>query len=183
MLRLLILLSILCFFLPNNSQAIGGDRRGFTLGIGMGYSPIIYYRHTNGFDDFHSGLLTTLVIGRGFDNRNALVLEGTSSFWSIGQRDYFMNSTSIRWYHYFKDNSKSRFTSLGIGAISLVGNSNTPKVGFLLGVGEDVAGLGVSLGTGYEVFSRGLLELRLGAGYGSNFWMLHAGVMFTYMGY
>lgn len=181
--RLIIIVILFVGLHPVASHAIGGDRRGFTLGIGLGYSPLAYYRHTSGWDATHSGALTTLLIGYGLNSRNSLVLEGTSTNWSAGSTGIHLNSTNLRWYHYYGDHPRSSFISLGAGVISILAIRNAPALDWLIGWDETLVGPGISLGGGYEFFPRGLVNVHLGLGYAKRYLMLHGGVMFTLMGY
>ncbi len=142
----LVILSILLIIFASSAWGFNGERKGFVLGGGLGFAPIV--KTTLGsLEDNKSGVGAHLLIGHAWDDYNMIVYEGNVSVYAIS--GYYEDITvgqgcdAAVWYHYFGETGKTAFTAAGIGLYRyMVDGENATD-----------AGLAILLGGGFE-FSR-----------------------------
>jgi len=133
----------------SRSAEKSGDRTGFILGGGLGFSPVsswsregYYYfgQFVPSVDETGAGVALHLMIGYAWDDFNMIVYEGNVTGWSS------FNVTSqgfngAAWYRYYGTPGHSAFTTAGIG-FYVFGDDfdfNDPGIGLLLGGGYEFA--------------------------------------------
>ena len=142
------LVVVLC--MTGSSTAFDGQRKGFVLGGGLGFSPEATYSvgldlgpfGTLTVDENGSGFGLNLVIGGAFNEQNMLVYEGNVAGWKsdILNDNISQGFNGAAWYHYFGPLGKSAFTVAGIGAYVFQAENyedNDPGLGILLGGGYE----------------------------------------------
>lgn len=160
---------MLIVLMVSSAFAFDGQRKGFVLGGGLGFSPtfkweaeMIGYDYANNmfmrkFNETNAGIGMNLMIGFGWDEKNMIVYDinfagGDSDFYNqfIAQQ-----YNGISWYHYFGNGMTSQFFStVGLGLYNFDGENMS---------GFD-AGFGILLGGGYEFSRHWQVGLYLSAG-------------------
>lgn len=155
---LLLLIGIL---LPVSSHAFDGQRKGFVLGFGVGYSPIMRLAiDESGAGRTEQGLSLAFPIGYAWNNRNMLIWEGAPNYYWVdlnGTSQGMQGVWTLRWYHYFSDQRQTTFTTIGLGK-SRFALCNKPV---------NDAGLGVVAGGGYQLIPHIQAGLYIAVGFGS----------------
>jgi hypothetical protein len=177
---ILITLLILCS-LASSASAFDGERKGFVLGFGLGFSPAAHSSHTNEgvtFEETASGGAGSFYLGYGWNEKNTLVFDSTFTFFTsrlYNRRETIQGFTGVSWYHYYGKKGKSFFTTLGVGMYSydLEGiyihidfnpEDSEPRPQFPTDDGP-----GFLLGAGYEFSSHWQVGAFLSAGATQNF--------------
>ena len=152
MVRKIILVIIITLVCASQSFAFDGVRKGFTMGLGAGYSPYANPNLQNIPGDYSfAGFGMNLLLGYNWDNKNLLAWEVLGAI-NIQERSNdndagLVGYNGITWYHYLKPTQKSYYTILGIGrvlAVSVIQNSDNTSTGY------GSTGFGYILGGGYE---------------------------------
>ncbi|MEZ5357374.1 MAG: outer membrane beta-barrel protein [Candidatus Zixiibacteriota bacterium] len=140
-------LVLVLIILVSSAAAFDGQRKGFVLGGGLGFSPVLYSK-TDVFDysETNAGVGLNLFLGYAWDEQNMLLYEGNVAGY---QSNGYNNSTvvmgfdGISWYHYFDLPGQTFYSTIGLGTYNLQ-----------IEDGPDYdLGYGVMIGGGYE-FSR-----------------------------
>ncbi len=146
------LLFVIIFLSSSQSFAFDGVRKGFTMGLGLGYAPYANPNLTNYENDYSfDGAGVNFIVGYNWDNKNLLTWEVLGAI-NIQEKSSdndagFIGINSIVWYHYFQPTPRSYYSIIGfgrIGSIAVINNSNSSSIGF------GTNGLGFVLGGGYE---------------------------------
>ncbi|RKX25827.1 MAG: hypothetical protein DRP45_05030 [Candidatus Zixiibacteriota bacterium] len=140
-----LIVTILC--LACSSMAFDGNRKGFVLGGGLGFTPSAEWGFELGSVDFSEdglGFGLHLVIGGAFDEHNMLVYEGNVVGWKsdVVDTDLTQGFNGAAFYHYFGPVGKSAFAVGGIGFYVFNADgyeNNDPGFGMLLGGGYEFA--------------------------------------------
>jgi hypothetical protein len=136
--------------------AFDGNRKGFVLGGGLGFSPTATIKSdpvtfndpflgpiTFQIDESNSGVAVNFVIGYAWDEQNMIVYEGNIVGYSLGSGpskvDVYQGFNGVSWYHYFGPVGKSGFITGGLGA-------------YVFNVDDQDADMGgaLQIGGGYE---------------------------------
>ena len=149
--KLLGILTVLTLVLTSSSFGFDGQRKGFVLGGGLGFSPaanwsvdVPTFLGTLNVGETNVGVSLNLVIGYAWDEQNMIVYEGNVA----GVSSDFFNQTlsqgfnGAAWYHYYGLPGSSAFTTAGLGFYVFDGENftaNDPGVGILLGAGYEFA--------------------------------------------
>ncbi len=98
------------------ASGFNGERKGFVLGGGIGFAPVIKTSVLSSKDE-SSGLGVNLLIGYAWDDKNMIVYEGNASGFTIENTDLTVTQGyyGANWYHYFGPAGRSAFTAIGIG--------------------------------------------------------------------
>jgi len=122
--RYVILGAALLVLLATSAQAFDGQRKGFVLGGGAGFTPIASWKAdipvfftTVPVDEQKPGFGLQFIIGGAFDERNMLVYEGNAAAYKSDIADWNVAQgfNGAAWYHYFGPTGNSFFTTLGLG--------------------------------------------------------------------
>lgn len=111
----LILSIVILLFFVSSTNAFDGNRKGFVLGGGGGYSTTFYPDNTKG------SLNLNLSIGYGFSNKFVLLLDKVVRYYRINNRDGMSQVDTYRLYHYFSNTKKSFFSSIGYSYVGADG--------------------------------------------------------------
>ena len=162
--KLLGILAVLTLFLASSSFGFDGQRKGFVLGGGLGFSPVAQWKAVGtGISESGAGVGLNLLIGFGWDEQNMIVYEGNVAGWKSNfflDRQVSQGFNGVSWYHYFEETGRSAFTTLGIG-VYVFGvedfDSNDLGFGLLAGAGYEFArhwqiGAYYSLGKTSDIF-------------------------------
>lgn len=182
MLRLLIFSALFSFLLSSSAFAIGGDREGLTIGLGVGLAPVASYSLTGFNRSTHSTIAYTFSSGVGFSPTDALMFQSVSSIWKDNVR-YWLNSTTVGWYHYFAETPGTFYVALGVGRMSLWENHDDASAALKITGENPKFGLGLCVGGGYEVRKRILTGLYLSHGRADDLKMTQLSLLLTYMAY
>ena len=131
--------------------AFDGQRKGFVLGGGLGFSPVGRWSVADNQAIFggktsesRPGIAANILIGYAFDNNNMIVYDGDATAYSSTFNDKISSQGAdvFAWYHYFGPCGKSAFTTAGIGlyvfSVEEVGDFSS-NLGFLFGGGYEFA--------------------------------------------
>ena len=139
----------------SSARGFDGQRKGFVLGGGLGFSPVSRWSVPVAFTDISGnflfvqdvsenkvGLGLNVLIGYAWDERNMIVYEGNVSSY---QSDIFATTISqgfngAAWYHYFGPTGPMFFSTLGIGFFVFDGDdfeANDPGLGGMIGGGYE----------------------------------------------
>ena len=175
----IVLLSIL---MTASASGFDGNRKGFVLGGGLGFSPLAKYSFVDPIfntgltiEEEKTGVALQFVIGYGWDEQNLIVYEGNV----VGYCSDYINKSMAQgfngasWFHYYGLPGKSIYTTVGLG--------------FYVFDVEDFdandPGIGVLLGVGYEFSKHWQFGCNLGFGktsdHGVDFEHTHISVMFS----
>jgi len=115
------------------TYSFDGSRKGFVLGSGIGFSPIVTLKSDsltdelgNGSyvnDESNRGLALDFIIGYAWDEHNMIVYEGNVVGYSLEsgggagrtEVDVYQGFFGVSWYHYFGHVGKSAFVAGGLG--------------------------------------------------------------------
>jgi hypothetical protein len=153
--------------LPLASSAFDGNRKGFVIGFGAGFSPVAHWSR-NGDDrsESRTAISFSLPIGYAWDNHNILVYEPPPAFFrstEFNDAGTMQGVWAIRWYHYFGPPGRALFSTVGIGrSVFSVG---CEKAG---GGNIYATGLGFMAGGGYAFFWHLQAGLYVSTGWGSD---------------
>lgn len=142
-----LLISLIIILATNQfSFAFDGKRKGFVIGGGIGFSPVMmndYDIKDDGSKAIASGQSHTLFLG--YSGKSDLFAYGGSVSQGESQnlndrlfRDIF---TGLWWYHYFKINDKNFNSIVGLGAAYYTMQSKSDfdqSFGFQLGLGYEI---------------------------------------------
>lgn len=144
--RTIIVYSVLLIALIGSSvSAFDGKRKGFTAGIGFGYTPVMnsrleYHNRRTELDDLGSAL--QVLIGYGFNERNVLVFQRLlaveDSFSKDDCRWVQGQGTSLTYYRYFREVGKSAYVALGVGRHWQNVRNAEWGTGITLGIGHEI---------------------------------------------
>lgn len=152
MLRKLFFISIIISCCVSQSFAFDGERKGFFVDLGMGYSGYNIWEVSTGdkLKDVNS-FVFNISLGFAFDDKNPFVLETIRIGEFLDKSDGFEHNVTqvvVSWYHYLKPKNKSIFTIIGIGKYYY---NFRFKTGY---IHSKRNGLGFVAGLGYE-FAKG----------------------------
>ncbi|MCB2229634.1 hypothetical protein KQH82_02885 [bacterium] len=135
-----------------SSHGFDGQRKGFVLGGGLGFSPATHYEAdvsvlsfgVGTVEETKVGLALNIVIGGAFDEKNVLVYEANvvGAQADFGDQSIGQGFSGATWYHYFGPVGRSVFTAVGLGFYTFKFedfDSNDPGGGLLLGGGYEFA--------------------------------------------
>ena len=150
-------LTVLLFvmFLAVSANAFDYERKGFVIGVGAGYSPLMkgsWGEPAVDFDD-QSGLAVDFLIGYAWNNRNMLLYlvsgggyEDTLNVYYGGtlihqnEIQYSQGFSGVAFRHYFSAEDRSLFATVGLGFEVWVPSELDychRGIGFLLGGGYE----------------------------------------------
>ncbi len=144
--RLSLLFSaIVLVFCATSVNAFDGNRKGFVLGGGLGFSPYIHTSVSAGFTSIEgnedkAGVAIKLYIGYAWDEHNMLVYEGNYAAYEDNDNTLMQGINCAAWYHYFGEKGKTLYTTLGLGlytADSELSDPTDPGAGYLVGIGYE----------------------------------------------
>ncbi|MCK5124776.1 MAG: outer membrane beta-barrel protein [candidate division Zixibacteria bacterium] len=151
------LVLIICVLLfVSSSQAFDGNRKGFVLGGGVGFSPYAEWSWKDvGINEKKAGVGIDFLIGYAWNDRDMIVIEYNGV---IINSDYFNQSAFLTfagpvWYHYFNKEPKGFYTTLGLW-----------RYGFSIGEEGTSSGWGYMIGGGYEFYKNIQVGLYWGGG-------------------
>jgi len=169
----LIVFTLLLTVAAGSATAFDGKRKGFVIGVGLGYSPSVKTEVDAGTTssaegDFlrvaegnEAGLAGQFLIGLGLDEQNLIVYEGNMGYYyyeGLGfdgdDLQILQGFNAIVWYRYWGPVGSSFFTAAGAGLTywdTNYSDVNTAELGFLLGAGYEFTPhlqLGAYLGRG-----------------------------------
>jgi len=147
---------VLILSVVSTTYGFDGNRKGFVLGGGLGFSPRSSWEGNvvdlSTFppqivkaDENKAGLGLNLIIGYAWDEQNMIVYEGNVTGWNS---DLFVDQSIAQgfngasWYHYFGVPGRSAFTTLGLGFYVFDVkdyDANDAKGAILLGGGYEFA--------------------------------------------
>lgn len=141
---------VLSLLLVDTSWGFDGNRRGFVLGGGLGITHASLGSFTERGSPSSAGVRRDpetnvgvggqLLIGYGWNDRNMIVYEGTTSVYNNSRdRTVVRLYSGVSWYHYFSSPGQSVFTVAGTGIYAI--NRSTNFVGTFRGL---------IIGGGYE---------------------------------
>ena len=130
----------------SQSFAFDGVRKGFAMGIGLGYAPYANPNITN-FDNDYSfkGVGMNLIVGYNWNHKNLLaweILGAVNASENSKDDEGFIGINGVTWYHYFDPTPKSFYTIAGMGRLISFPMTNDYSY--------TTTGLGFVLGGGYE---------------------------------
>ncbi|MEZ5357886.1 MAG: hypothetical protein R3F48_03585 [Candidatus Zixiibacteriota bacterium] len=150
-----VLLIICLIYVTSFCNAFDGNRKGFVVGVGTGFSPLIGWSSNPGSNQLKIGGSFNFFIGYGLDNKNILALEANRSISSYGSHNNsrILVSNGIRglnWYHYFNEKYTSWYAMCGVGDYhsAEADYDINGKLGFIAGAGF---GLNKSFKTGLYI--------------------------------
>jgi hypothetical protein len=149
---------IVFILLPVPSGAFDGNRKGFVVGGGLGFTPIASWS-LNDFDESNAGMGLNLIIGYAWDERNMIVYEGNVCGYKQGNYRTSQGFNGVSWYHYFGPKGKSFFTAAGFGFYIYdfeLFDMNDPGLGYIIGGGFEFTPhvqIGLYLSGGQTSFS------------------------------
>ncbi|MCP4566939.1 MAG: porin family protein [FCB group bacterium] len=150
-----VLLVISILILSSAALGFDGNRKGFVLGGGLGFSPASNWKTELvpdlelEFEETKAGIGVNLLLGYAFDEYNMLVVEGNVAGYETGFDDLTATQGfgGVAWYHYFGAKGATFFTTVGMGSYNFelklkkdnieVSGSNDPGFGMLFGVGYE----------------------------------------------
>jgi hypothetical protein len=141
---------LLTILLVSTAVAFDGHRKGFVLGGGLGFAPIVKWEMEEspedgvpyGHDETRAGVGLNLLIGYAWDDKNMIVYEGNAAGFTtaVSDKSAAQGFSGAAWYHYFGPAGKTAFTVVGLGLYSYDAEYDDPHDG----------GFGMLLGGGYE---------------------------------
>lgn len=166
---------VLCsLVLLSTANAFDGQRRGFAVGGGLGFSPMSRWASDPAVmdlgvaydDETGGGFAWQFSIGTAWDDRNLIAFEwnGTSygsDVWDVTMNQEFLG---VAWTYYLRPTQRSFFTKAGVGVCKLSGEPFLNLFGNIDDLDTD-PGIGLMLGGGYQ-FSR-YFQIGLNATYGA----------------
>lgn len=142
-----IILTLVIIMIASSAWSFDGNRKGFVLGGGLGFSPTAKWES----DDFsfasetNAGLGAQLFLGYAWNEFNMIVYEGNLTSYTSDMLDMslYQGFDGATWYHYFNPSGGTMYTIAGLGLYVFEGENNV----------KNDPGFAVMLGAGYE-FSR-----------------------------
>ena len=141
-----LIISILLVILVSSAWGFNGERKGFVLGGGLGFAPLIKTSSgSNG--NTKAGLGLNGLIGYAWDNHNMIVYEGNVSAFIKKDSNLTIAQgfNGAVWYRYFGSTGKSAYTTAGIGLYNYRVDETTDAND----MGNDM-GLAILIGGGFE---------------------------------
>jgi hypothetical protein len=136
-------LTLALMLVPLSTYAFDGQRKGFVMGFGCGYSPWAKWSRDNpSLSETGQGLDMRIPLGYAWSNQNMLVYEGAPTFFKSNDDEHSCATQGvwgIRWYHYFAVPGRTWFLTLGVGRAVFIKDEEMLQ-----------NGVGVVLGGGYE---------------------------------
>lgn len=108
----------------SGGAAFDGERPGFILSGGLGYSPYVHHSQTHDgytFEESNPGVAFSLELGWGSDANNVLTLGGDGALFTstlFGDRKANQGFAGFSWYHYFGRQGSSVFSVVGLGSFA-----------------------------------------------------------------
>lgn len=122
--KIILIIVFTCFVLCASISAFDGNRKGFVMGAGTGFSPYIHLS-VGSFKINKVGFPIIALIGFGIDERNVFALEGNLVIYSVSAGSDYGNPywdhsvtqgfSGVTWYHFFKPDNNSLFLMGGVG--------------------------------------------------------------------
>lgn len=139
-----LLLAAIC---STTSWGFNGQRRGFVLGGGLGFTPVATIKSEDSdFDESNAGVALNFLIGYAWDNQNMLVFLHDGAWSEVeGEFEDIRVSQGFNgpsWFHYFGQMGHSAFINVGLGlqefsSLESEYESNDPGFGALIGGGYE----------------------------------------------
>ncbi len=113
--------AVLTLVLVNTASAFDGQRKGFVVGGGAGFSPNASWKSDapDNPKDNGAGFGVNVLVGYAWDRANIVALEGNvvayDSHIRGGDVRAYQGFRGISWYHYFGREGRSFFTVAGLG--------------------------------------------------------------------
>ncbi len=140
----------LTILLVSTATGFDGHRKGFIVGGGLGFAPVVKWEMEEpsvdgfpyGLDETRAGVGVNFLIGYAWDEKNMLVYEGNAVGFTTATSDKSaaQGFSGAAWYHYFGQAGKTVFTAVGLGLYGFDAEYDDPHDG----------GFGMLLGGGYE---------------------------------
>jgi hypothetical protein len=166
--QFILIIAIIVALFPASGNAFDGNRKGFVLGLGLGYAPIVRVSSPHiGFDSDQSGEAMDLLIGYAWNNQNILFLsdEGSAMSTDGSASEVSIHVIgSVKWNHYYGIRKHPFFTSIGLGIIQF--GTKYSDV--------DGGGFGYTIGAGKEIFKQVQVGIQYYGGWTSNSYGVHA---------
>lgn len=129
---------------PSDAAAFDGKRKGFILGGGLGYSPVLHWNIPDAVGETTGGFAGEFLIGFAWNDRNMIVYQSNLG---IGSSDHLGSCNNFGqvyqgadYFHYFGRRGNALFVTGGIGLVDY----------FTQYENLEGDGMGYSLGAGYE---------------------------------
>lgn len=146
--KLAIVMFVLLVAMATSVTAFNGQRKGFVLGGGLGFAPLVKWSTEVGpfeYSESKAGVALHILIGYAWDEHNMIVYEGNAAGYT--DDDVFDEPVSqgfdgAAWYHYYGVAGRSAFTAVGLGLYTFDAGdyeANDPSVGILIGGGYEFA--------------------------------------------
>lgn len=123
--RIGVLAIIAGLLLISSAQAFDGDRKGFVLGGGLGFSPVAHWDAdveifglSGSLEEDEVGVALQLVIGGAFNEHAMLVYEGNvTGFTSplFGDQNVAQGFNGASFYYYFGPKGQTFYLGVGLG--------------------------------------------------------------------
>ncbi len=150
--KMLFVFGLTLLALTTSVLGFDGNRKGFVLGGGLGFSPYgkwsvdvdFFGTGLGSYDEDGPGVAVQFVIGGAFDEHNVLVYEGNVVSFASDLFDEAVSQgfNGAAWYHYFGPAGRSFFSTLGVGFYYFkLGDydATTPGGAILIGGGYEFA--------------------------------------------
>lgn len=146
--RLAIVLFVFLVVMVSSVSAFNGQRKGFVLGGGIGFAPLVKWSTEVGpfdYSESKAGVAVHLLIGYAWDEQNMIVYEGNATGYSddeVFDEPVTQGFDGAAWYHYYGVAGKSSFTVVGLGLYAFDAGdykANDPGLGIMLGAGYEFA--------------------------------------------
>lgn len=148
--KLMIATMLLAVLLASTATAFDGHRKGFVIGGGLGFAPVVKWEVEEspadgipyGHDETRAGVGVNFLIGYAWDDKNMLVYEGNAAGFTtaVSDKSAAQGFSGAAWYHYFGQTGRTAFTAIGLGLYGFDAEYDDPHDG----------GFGMLLGGGYE---------------------------------
>jgi len=130
-----LVLLIALFVLPcSTASAFNGLHKGFVLGGGIGYAPVVKWKiDFFNIDESKTGTAGDFVIGYGFSESNIITFNVNGI--SFRSDELEVRSTTFlflgpTWYHFWTKLNGDIYTSIGIGRFGVYNNNKGPTPGW-----------------------------------------------------
>ncbi len=132
--------------LASSVWSFDGNRKGFVLGGGLGFTPSAKWEldGASSVSGSSAGVAVNLMLGYAFDEKNMIVYEANAAGYEPSNSTVLLTQgfEGASWYHYFNDSGKTFFSIVGLGVYNFKAdgfNSNDIGGGFMLGAGYEFA--------------------------------------------
>lgn len=146
----------ICLSIQTNALGFDGQRKGFIVGAGLGFSPSASWESevtpfTAGsarftIDESSSAAAAQFMIGYAVDNKNIIAFHNNLVSFSsrfFENDDIVQGISSISWFHYFRVAKHEVFLTAGFGPFIFdagdAGQTESNEYGYVLGCGYEFA--------------------------------------------